>query len=270
MLPCVEIEESHFVRLLQILLRNGGYVVALAQAQAYFDESGTHDGSPFICIAGYVFESNNSVLLNIEWRKMLNRYGLPHFRMSECAHREGVYSHLTRQECDDAAREAILLIKKYAAKGIAISLDPSAYPLLPPSNLWANPYSFLVGQVFFGVRDWADQTGFHGDVSYFFESGAEGWGFAAEAMEKMKKDQNLRRIFRFESYSSVDKAEATPVQCADLLAWHWFTHKKRLDRGDKIRQDFRSLVELKNIDVHHYGKEDIEKWLESMKTQAAL
>ena len=199
---------------------------------------------------------------------MLARYGLPYFHMSECAHHTGIYSHLTLKDCDDAAREAIRLTKTYGAKGIAISLDVSAYPLLPPNNLWTNPYSFLVGQVFFGVRNWADQTGFDGDVSYFFESGATGWGSATEAMNKVMAVPHIRRSFRFKSCSSMDKAEATPLQCADILAWHWFTHNKRIARGEKTaRADFKNLIGLQ-IDPHHYGREEIERWLESMNTQS--
>src|SRR5438105_4019181 len=43
-------------RLLEILLPQNGYVMQLAEA--YFDESGSHDGSPVLCVAGYIFEKN--------------------------------------------------------------------------------------------------------------------------------------------------------------------------------------------------------------------
>ncbi|OOG43854.1 DUF3800 domain-containing protein [Polaromonas sp. A23] len=233
----------------------------VAMVEAYFDESGTGDESPFLCVAGYIFTKENAAALDSMWREMLNRYELPYFHMSECAHGVGIYKHLTRQQCIDAATEAIELIKRYASRGIAISLDKSAYPFIPKNGIWNSPYSFLCGQAFYGVRNWANETRFAGDASYFFESGAEDWAQAAKSIEKVMSETVPRNDFRFHTYSSIGKTEATPVQCADLLAWHWFTHNKRILRGEtKARADFKSLIGLE-IDPHHYDKEAIERWL---------
>lgn len=43
----------------------------MAVMEAYFDESGTHDGSSSLCVAGYLFEKENATALGIEWQKML-------------------------------------------------------------------------------------------------------------------------------------------------------------------------------------------------------
>ena len=58
----------------------------MALMEAYFDESGTHEGSPFVCVAGYLFEKGNAAALNADWRAMLKGNDLPFFRMSDCAH----------------------------------------------------------------------------------------------------------------------------------------------------------------------------------------
>ena len=64
---------SHFSELLQYpLLRNGGHVVAVIQA--YFDESGTDDGSKFLCVAGYIFEKEKAIAMDAEWQAMLIKY----------------------------------------------------------------------------------------------------------------------------------------------------------------------------------------------------
>ncbi|MFO0114488.1 MAG: hypothetical protein ACK53F_05810 [Betaproteobacteria bacterium] len=57
--------------------------------EADFDESGTHDGSPVICMGGYIFDAAKSESLAAEWQAMLNAFGngdvpLPFFHMSEC------------------------------------------------------------------------------------------------------------------------------------------------------------------------------------------
>jgi hypothetical protein len=33
---------------------------------AYFDESGTHAGSPFLCLAGYLFEEDKALALDVD------------------------------------------------------------------------------------------------------------------------------------------------------------------------------------------------------------
>jgi Protein of unknown function (DUF3800) len=256
---------SQTERRLQILLqkRRG----AMSLVEAYFDESGTHAGSPFLCIAGYIFEKSKAENLGVEWRSMLTKYQLPHFHMKECAHNLGVFSHLSKSDCDAAAREAIDLIKVHAAKGIAISLEPACFKLLPPNRLWDHPYAFISCQVFYGVEKWADEVGFQGDIDYFFEAGADGQGKASNAMAKIFSVPDHMKKFRCGSHAFLNKNDdqAVALQCADLLAWHWFTHNKRSQSGKKKRKDLASLTEQKNYDLHHYDEATIKKWLNRRK-----
>ena len=57
--------------------------------ETYFDESGTHEGSPVMCVAGYILTKRNAIELAREWNEVLNWAELPHplpyFHMSECA-----------------------------------------------------------------------------------------------------------------------------------------------------------------------------------------
>ncbi len=66
-----------FTRLLEILLPHGEQV--LVTIEAYFDESGTHAGSPFLCVAGYLFEATKRREFDTEWRTMLADFDLPFF-----------------------------------------------------------------------------------------------------------------------------------------------------------------------------------------------
>lgn len=44
--------------------------------EAYFDESGSHKGSPVLCVAGYLIESESAKLLSKEWAEVLGSKGL--------------------------------------------------------------------------------------------------------------------------------------------------------------------------------------------------
>ncbi len=244
---------------LRYSLPDGGYVLALAHA--YFDESGTDDGLPILCVAGYIFTEENAVAIEAPWRKMLEKYRLPYFHMTECNQHSGIYAHLTEQECIEAASEAIELTKAYALRGIAISIEKSVFSSLPAQSLWNTPYSLLCSNVMFGVVAWAKDAGFNGDVAYFYESGAKGWTQALEAMMRIKHESKApREGLRFSTVTLASKSKAIPLQCADLLAWNWYKQMGREARGImRYRGDFKSLKQLK-CDIHHYDKAAIDRW----------
>src|SRR5689334_5463867 len=41
---------------------------------AYFDKSGTHDGSPVMCVAGYLLSAEQSFRLDREWAECLREF----------------------------------------------------------------------------------------------------------------------------------------------------------------------------------------------------
>lgn len=58
---------------------------AVVLIEAYFDESGTHDGSPVMVIGGFLIESEEARKLELAWKVMLDRYGIEFFHMTDCA-----------------------------------------------------------------------------------------------------------------------------------------------------------------------------------------
>ena len=234
----------------------------MANAFAYFDESGTDAKSSVLCVAGYIFLNENVAPFETEWNAMLAKYGLPFFHMVDCAHGTGPFKVLDRERRIEAQKEAIELTKKHASKGIALSIDKAAFPSMDKvaPKLWTNPYTFLCGQVFYGVRDWANEVGFDGEIEYVFEAGADGEGKAVEeTTNALLVTEEARRIFHYGRHVYAKKTEAVQLQTADLLAWHWFTHNRRIHEGKGKRADFKNLIGL-TIDPHHYDAEAIAYW----------
>ena len=130
------------------------------------------------------------------------------------------------------------------------------------SDLPHTPYTFACTQVIYGIEKWANAADFHGDVAYFFETGAVGRGFVVEVLDDIVSRSNLKSQFRHESHTFIGKEQATPLQCADMLAWHWYTNNKKEAAGKPMRKDFRSLIDMP-MDMHHYDKESIKRWLQS-------
>lgn len=240
----------------------------MAAMEAYFDESGTHDGSSSLCVAGYLFEKENATAFGIEWQKMLEEKGLPFFRMAHCAHSRGSFRGWSKSETTDLATKAIELVKAYATHGFAASVDLHDFHLIPNLGLFDSAYSFSCLQMLLGVKQWADANKFRGEIAYIFESGALHQSEANAFMNKVFKTPQMKTDFRYSTHDFKRKSEVIQLQCADLLAWHWFTHNRRIREGKGKRKDFRSLLG-KKIYANHCDKEGINKWLAHRKKALA-
>ena len=55
-------------------LIDAGKDALVALLEAYFDETGTHDGSPIFAIAGYVYETEATRRLEVGWKGVLDHF----------------------------------------------------------------------------------------------------------------------------------------------------------------------------------------------------
>ena len=122
-----------FVRFLDVLLPDGGYVVVV-DAESYFDESGSHRGSPLLCVAGYIIEKNAAIKLTAAWRTVLQEHNIPFFRMSDCAHGNGPFAGMTKQHRVEIEAMMIGIIKRFTAKGIAVTVNSDEFLRLAPKH----------------------------------------------------------------------------------------------------------------------------------------
>ena len=99
----------------------------MAFLECYFDESGSDDGSPILCVAGYLFEKDERKKLDFGWKAVLDQYSLPFFRMSACAHNQKPFKHLSRDECIEAEKAMIRLINNHATLGVAVTVNAADY-----------------------------------------------------------------------------------------------------------------------------------------------
>ena len=246
----------------------------MALVEAYFDESGTHKGSSTFCMGGYIFDSEKAKALTIEWQAMLefngnNVIALPHFHMADCTKVDksgmgvGIYKHLTAKQCDFCAREAIRLIKKYATWGVMISLDLASFDVMPHKERFPTPYSFVAFQTMMAIRFWANQANYNGEVAFIYEAGADHNAEAHKLITEVKNVPELRGLYRYGGHSFQEKAKALPLQTADILAWHSFTHVRRKVEGSGLRKDLKALLDVPTK-YNHYDQEAVLKMLRHM------
>ncbi len=80
-------------RLIDTLIPAGGFMVALVEMYADESESGG-----VLAVAAYVYTKEQAFALQQEWTPLLTEYGLPYFRMSECAHGNGVFAKFNKHQ----------------------------------------------------------------------------------------------------------------------------------------------------------------------------
>jgi hypothetical protein len=145
--------------ILRVLLGRDGYVTI--QVQAYFDESGSHAGSPVLCIAGYILRKNKAIKFGHEWRKILRWKGLPYFHMVDCAHGNGPFKNLTKQERINVATKMIEIIKERANQRVAVTVNSTEYDAVIVeypwvANVYKSAYTFCAHTILAGVFRWIE------------------------------------------------------------------------------------------------------------------
>src|ERR1039458_602548 len=141
--------------------------------QAYFDESGTHRGSSVTCVAGYLFDSDQCLRLNDEWKSALDDFGIAHFHMADCAGGGGLFRGRSVVERDDLARKLIGIIKRRALIGVVASVRPEDHAKMATAQMAEQGGSYILCLLWCiaGVAAWVHKHSYSGSIAYFFEAG---------------------------------------------------------------------------------------------------
>jgi hypothetical protein len=209
--------------------------------KSYMDESFDDD---LLCVAGYLFSSPKARELDHDWKRMLYKFRLPYFRMSACNANKPPFDHLTEEQCDQVAREAIGLIRKYASLGFAVTVDQVGFYKWEEGTHGPirTPYEAAVWNCLFPVSIWCDDNAKDAKISYFFETGFRDEGLTRRLAKRIFSHPTLKHDFRHKSDTFIDKSECRPLQAADLLSWQWWKNTNRTAEGRKPRGDFQALT----------------------------
>ena len=234
---------------------------AMALFEAYFDESGSHDGSSVLCLAGYLFDEVASLQLDGEWKTVLDDYSLPFFRMSACAHGTYPFESLSMQQRIDCETRLIHIIKRHMRLGVTVTVNEAEYSeWSAPEHIFGSAYTWCCYMCLVGIGNWIKRANFQGEMAYFFEAGHRNQSEANAVMAGISNTPGLN----YHSHSFIQK-DVRPLQAADLLAWQAATQRKRSDRGiTTMRKDFAVLVSEKTY-TRHGNKQIFDDYRERLK-----
>ncbi|HEY1709618.1 MAG TPA: DUF3800 domain-containing protein [Rhizomicrobium sp.] len=238
------------------MLPRGGWAIVI-EVQCGFDESGTHAGSPFLCVAGYVIDQAQMAAFDDDWNATLAWSELPHrleyFRMSECAPDpgNGPFRGLSKGQRIQVASRMIGTIKRHTYAGIAVSINEQEFhEAMPPHPLIGTPYTFCAHVLLAGISNLIDARPEIERAAYIFEAGHASAPEANAIMTLLFKSPDAAQRHRYNGHAFVPKVGNPIVQAADLLAWQCYTAKKRELAGHPPRRDFVSLTQHPHRHVH--------------------
>ena len=239
-------------------------------AHAFFDESGTHQGAPVLCVAGYLIEESRLAEFDIRWREVLAQKGLSHFHMVDCAHGSGEFSVLEKPARVEVQTQLIEIIRDTTARGVGAMVVASVYDeLMPFHPKMGSAYNYCIWHCLEGVRLWIEERASSIEVQYRFEQGHASDGEADRIMRFAFSNLEGRAPFGYSSHAFVEKRTTPGVQAADLLAWQMYTDWRHGMEGRPRRKDFAALIADKKHRVCIVDAKRILYHVERMKEQGA-
>ncbi len=216
---------------------------------AYFDESGTHDGSPAVSVAGYVSTDDRWTAFGADWRCALDEFELGYFHMTDFANRAGRYASWTEGERRDRFERLVAIINKHAMASVGTVIQRELYERLV-TGAARQRSGGLYGLAAVSCAMTMDKrlpTAPDQQVAYVFESGAPGHGQLERILRDNMHDPEAPDHVRIVSVGFENKRQLTPLQAADILAYELYKHLPRqlgLDHRPIRRTNLEQLAHI--------------------------
>ncbi len=239
---------------------------------AYFDESGTHDGSPIVAVGGYISTVKHWDEFQREWTQFLSKNSISKFHATDLAGGYKEFSKVngwSKKRAESALRIADKLIAKhvlYGAVAYTTVADCEKYFPLKDKNGTRKKFSaeYLNSGVMVTnlITNWAEQNGYTEPIRFVFEDGVTGKGYLMQALVWAKKLNGARAHLigdvSFEYKKNVGDRKGVPqLHTADRLV-HLACKSigKFLIDENSADEGRMQLVKLKLGNVHKLDSEN--------------
>ena len=231
------------------VIPEGGVTVVVG---VFMDESGTHQGSPAMSVAAYIFEKDQHLILEKSWREALEECELPYFHMVDCAHGLAPFDKMTPKERDTLCRRLIGMIKLRMQLGLVVSVSEKDYEEARSRDWTVSAYTYCIQWIFNGVAEWADSNSISGEIVYFLEAGHRHQNEMNRAMQWVPRIPQFTARMRYRGHFFGKKDDYCGLQAADILAWEWNKDFINIRAGmpRPRRKSLRSLLEKPHQHLH--------------------
>lgn len=217
----------------------------------FVDESGTHEGSPIVSVAGYMARGLKWQKFTTEWRRVLKPRGIEIFHATDCAALRGEFQGWTPENRDKLVRSLLPIIPKYAfGYAVAVKLNEVDKLLEHRPDLrkfhkdpYAACFQWMLMSVLNDLREMATEPR---PISVIHEFN----DFRDSATAAFETVRASRGGEAYVSLTFARKQDFVPLQAADTLAYE--AAKRILHQDGPERRSLTALkadgrVSLKSI-----------------------
>ena len=221
---------------------------------AYFDDSGTHDPSEVVLLAGLLGTENQFAGLDDGWKVRLaapicgRKDRIKNFHMTECQASRGEFKGWSRTEtdyfCDLLAQEII----RSGVTGYACACsrrDSDELVKGDTRDILGDPEGQCVRNVFVKAVEWAKDITTDPQMAFVFDNRPHRQAenqLIFDLYQRYVQIENSRP--ELYSISFVSAKTLVPLQAADLVAWEVYQHARDILEHGLIKPRRRQYIEL--------------------------
>jgi hypothetical protein len=236
------------------------WIVMVTQLySAYLDESGTHEGSDAVVVAGFISNAVKWQAFSQGWKAALDDWQIPMFHMSDYENRQDSFKSWNGQERKERLNRLLGLIKQHTFDSIAFAVLKKSF-----DEIFSDKAKRICGDAYglASIGCWhklalrAREPQIDGFLAYIMETGSKGSSALTRIYGKESKNPGWTNDTRILSLSFQDKRFFLPLQAADILAYEIFKQIHRQFGGDQrsTRYPLKQLYKFGR--QWHYADDD--------------
>lgn len=249
----------------------------LAMLSAYFDDSGTHQPSEIVLLAGILGTEWQHTSLERLWRKNIQspldgaKPRLKRFHMAECQASDGEFEGWSRTETDyfcHLLETAIIDSHVHCYVFACARKDWDEMIVGRNREIFGDAERACVWNCFVRTLRWANAFTFNSKIEFIFDQRDKGrwrdYDVIGDAFQRFTENPSIV------SYGFGKSTELMGLQAADLVAWEFYQHALNLLGGRKepARKQFRRLVANVRIDAQMTTRGALKKIIANVATRS--
>jgi hypothetical protein len=235
---------------------------------AYFDESGTHDGSPAAVVAGFVANASEWTAFSEAWQVVLDKNGITYFRMSEFESFIGRFEEWSQEQHRQCISDLLCIINKHTFWSVGCIVPRSSFDALltdKAKRICGDAYGLAAIGCFRNLAERIKGLNMDAWIDCTMEHGTVGFGALQNIVNAGEEDPEWLDSNRMSLFSR-PKYGFPPLQAADILAYELYKQSDRMFGTEKRRERY-PLLKLAQQRYRQWGYVDddelrkVNEWL---------